>query len=234
MKNKIYKIVVCLLICVFTVMPVKAAENENLNIDIPISEKIKNEQILEKKEEKIILRSSTHESKRLNVTAFQQNSLNYCGPACVQMAVYYLTGNYYSQTELANYMGTDSSGTYVYQVKNGLNAYIGQNYYAYKTLSQLDIVQGTKSTINDNHPVVANVNPAVLYGSTTSTQHYVLIIGYDYTWPGTPVSSTSNVNATYPKYITYIDPYGEHFGTLTVSADLMRSAITNCTGYYIY
>ena len=72
-------------------------------------------------------------SETLSVPLYKQENNYYCGPASVQMVLKYF-GYTATQSKLGSIMNTNSSdGTYVYQIANGLNSYLGSGKYAYRS-----------------------------------------------------------------------------------------------------
>ena len=60
--------------------------------------------------------------RNLGIQYFTQERGYYCGPASVKEVLHFLNGSSLSQSTYASNMGTNSSGTMVYRVRNELNA----------------------------------------------------------------------------------------------------------------
>ena len=121
---------------------------------------------------------------KLSITNYKQDNGYYCGPANVKQVVQYLNGSSSTQSTYANYMGTNSDGTYVYAVRNALNYYTNQNYnyvlgsnYNSSSFSTL-----VKNKISSNKPIILHANTASLaMYNGTSIGHYLTVNGYTYT-----------------------------------------------------
>ncbi|MGC2871698.1 C39 family peptidase [Ihubacter sp. mB4P-1] len=159
--------------------------------------------------------------RMLEVTMYQQEKTYYCGPATAQMVIYYGGFHLYSQDTLANYMQTNrADGTYVYQIRKGINNYWSKGNYREVTTSEMKFSSSLVYSIDKGRPVPCHVMTGRLPSyDGYSVGHYVLARGYD--------SSESRVY--------YIDPhydsahYGKHYCTYTK----MSNAINDNAGYYI-
>lgn len=160
-------------------------------------------------------------SQILDITMYKQENKYYCGPATAQMAIYFGNSTLYSQSKLANYMNTISAdGTYVYQMRRGINNYWPKGNYKEVTTSGMAFKNGLIYSIDKRRPVPCHVMTGRLPGyNGHSVGHYVLARGYD-----------SGKNRVY-----YIDPhyddayYGRHYCLYTT----MTNAINDNAGYYI-
>lgn len=73
-------------------------------------------------------RAATKISIPGSFTIYQQETSYYCVPACVKSVLKYLTGTTYSQSSIANAMGTTTSGTYSSKIAPYLNEKQDYNY----------------------------------------------------------------------------------------------------------
>ncbi|MEG6616205.1 hypothetical protein V6C27_07175 [Peptococcaceae bacterium 1198_IL3148] len=105
---------------------------------------------------------------------FKQKNGYYCGPASALTTIYgmgqesQVAGSTYNakQDTLAKNMGTDSSGTYVYKMRDELNKYSSEQYNYYYAPDKKDmksIING--SLLSDNAPILhANTKYFSYYG----------------------------------------------------------------------
>lgn len=73
--------------------------------------------------------------RNLGIQYFTQERGYYCGPASVKEVLHFLNGSSLSQSTYASNMGTNSSGTMVYRVRNELNARQSRHVYQYEDIS---------------------------------------------------------------------------------------------------
>ena len=130
------------------------------------------------------------------VTYRSQETDYYCGPACVQMALSYLSDSSPSQSQLASEMQT-SQVTYTYKMRFPFD-----NRGFTSVYEEFMSVEGLK-THNSNGELVI----ILIYFSTAHLyQHYVLVVGYDSDgvyvhdpWPiewSQPIDRTTGANAS--------------------------------------
>lgn len=167
-------------------------------------------------------------TKVLSVPLYQQINNYYCGPASVQMVLKYL-GDTVSQSTLGSLMNTTpSSGTYVYQIANGLNSYLGSGQYAYIYTSELSF--GTKlfTSIDAGYPIICHTQTRELpHYNGHESGHYVVAIGYSWAQGG---SSGGRENT-----VTFNDPNNNsnYYGKYTCKICEMTNAINANAGLYI-
>lgn len=167
-------------------------------------------------------------SNGLAVPLYQQELTYYCGPACVQMAVSYITGTKYSQSTLANYMNTSSNGgTYVYQIRNGLNAYTSAGAYEYVTTSESSFSSSLIYSVDHGKPVICHVMTGGLpnYSGASNTGHYIVARAYYVAFSGSSYTTTCQYN----------DPHynSNYYGIYTCDMTVMLNAINANAGYFI-
>lgn len=168
--------------------------------------------------------------KALSITRFQQDpNYNYwCGPTAVQIVLKYKTGETYSQASLASDMQTtSSSGTYVYQIRNKLNAVLGSGTYNYYLITDVQFETATVNSIDADCPVICHANTKSLIGyGGAAGGHYVVAYGYTVGWEG----STSYDRIKYfDGWNTGNGSYGNH----TVDFSVMETAIDERADYFI-
>lgn len=164
----------------------------------------------------------------LSVSITQQSNTYYCGPASVKMTLDYLTGNNYSQSDLATAMGTNQTdGTLVYKIPLKLNAELGNGTYEYVSTSDVRLADSVMYSINSGKPVICNVKTGALpnYNWVSNTQHYIVTYGYNYN-----SQSGASVSNLY-----YNDPHynNSYYGQYIATVSQMNAAINNNFGYYI-
>lgn len=172
----------------------------------------------------------------VSITARKQTGDSYCGPACVQMVVEALTGTLYSQDTLANSMGTDSSGTYVYAVTNELNYRIGSGSYEYVGTWESTFGNSLVYSIDKGKPMVCHLmtgtlDPYVKYCNETGickdNGHFVAAYGYY----GGATGATGSGTCYYADPSNVED--GKFFGKFSTSIESMITSINRNAGYYI-
>lgn len=114
----------------------------------------------------------------LNTPQYQQENSYYCVPASVSIVIKYVTGNLYSQTDLANAMGTEPGvGTEFSNALPQLRGITGLDYELANT-NQYDFYNNMVSDINGNCPVIYFVNQAYLYDDCQNAGHAIVGNGY--------------------------------------------------------
>lgn len=167
-------------------------------------------------------------SKTLNVPLCKQENNYYCGPASVQMVLKYF-GYTATQSKLGSIMNTNSSdGTYVYQIANGLNSYLGSGKYAYIYTSELSFGTKIVPSIDAGYPIVCHTQTKKLpHYDGHASGHYVVVIGYSWAQGG----STGGRETI----LTFNDPnnVSKYYGRYTCTYTEMNSAINANAGLYI-
>ncbi|MDO4541809.1 MAG: C39 family peptidase [Bacillota bacterium] len=130
----------------------------------------------------------------VNATNVQQKNSYYCGPATVLNAIAgwggYVAGstNIAKQDTLANRMGTNSSeGTYVYQVKNALNAYLNsptnQHRYDYvlgSSMTTTTFLNAMRTMFPYDRSLILHARTAPLsYYNGADYHHYILVTAFN-------------------------------------------------------
>lgn len=154
----------------------------------------------------------------LNTPRYTQENGYYCLPASVQIVVKYTKGILYSQTDLANTMGTVTGvgtdfGNALVPVRNltGLDYEIGNT-------NQYNFYNNMDADINGNCPVIYFVNEASLHDNGTNIGHTVVGNGY-------------GNNATV--WFWDVDPAFGYTNWYCSSSE-MNSALQAEGGYYIF
>lgn len=159
------------------------------------------------------------------------------------MLISYVTGRKISQPTLAYDLGTTSaSGTNIYDIKNVINLYRGiDGYYVVRDIAERNLASSIKTTIDDNHPVIAHVYTRDLNPSYSfNNGHYVTVTGYSYI--GNGLSSLQSGISTYDtndsNRITSIAPWYDSniFGKRTFIYSTFLWAVNNglSHGWFIY
>lgn len=126
-------------------------------------------------------------------------------------------------------MGTNSSGTIVYQITDTLNYYISGDPYNHVLITELSFTSGLVYSIDNGYPVICQVQTSELpiYDGHTSG-HYVVATGY--------YIAQYNQNAALDeRTVYYNDPnyrtafYGSHSCTINE----MKNAIDAKNDFYI-
>jgi len=110
---------------------------------------------------------------KLEVPYFKQEKSTTCGPACIRMVLEY-NGIRISEKELEDIFETSWLGNTCEELasgveKLGLLSEVVENF----TLESL------KETLNRGIPIIALLDPAVLYGGLQGFGHFVIIIGLE-------------------------------------------------------
>ncbi|MEW6374741.1 MAG: C39 family peptidase [Thermodesulfobacteriota bacterium] len=110
---------------------------------------------------------------KLEVPYFKQEKSTTCGPACIRMVLEY-NGIRLSEKELEDIFETSWLGNTCEELaseveKLGLLSEVVENF----TMETL------KETLNRGIPVIALLDPAVLYGGLQGFGHFVIIIGLE-------------------------------------------------------
>jgi len=110
---------------------------------------------------------------KLEVPYFKQEKSTTCGPACVRMVIGY-NGIQLSETELEDVCETSWLGNTCEELASGVKGFgilseVIENF----TLENL------KETLTKGIPVIALLDPAILYGGIQGFGHFVLITGLE-------------------------------------------------------
>ena len=110
---------------------------------------------------------------KLEVPYFKQEKSTTCGPACVRMVLDY-NGIRLSEKELEDIFETSWLGNTCEELASGVEklgflSEVVENF----TLESL------KETLNKGMPIIALLDPAVLYGGLQGFGHFVIIIGFE-------------------------------------------------------
>ncbi len=169
------------------------------------------------------------ETQTLNVPLHQQAETYYCGPACGKMVIDYLQPQNLTQGAVARKMETDSDGTIVYKLTNGLNYYLSGDPYSYVSTSEIAFASGLVYSIDNGYPVVCHVqtNELPIYEGYTSG-HYVVATGYY-------IAQYNQNSASDVRTVYYNDPNYRYafYGCKSCPINDMRLAINSQSGFYI-
>lgn len=109
----------------------------------------------------------------------KQETAYYCTPACCQAMLLYLTGTYYSQSDLADSLGTTSDGTSIYDARDYLNS-VQWYRYVYRYAQNLDLFKSDMyySIYQCGAPVLLGVAfQKGLHWSYSAVAHNVCVYG---------------------------------------------------------
>lgn len=170
------------------------------------------------------------ENRRLSVTLYKQDEDNFCGPACLQMAIKYLENNKISQYTLAQGI-TDASGTIPISIANRANQYVGAGTYrhigTWETTTKGSFYDNLRNSIIEGKPVFCQVKTRQLpnyVGATKNYGHWVLATGY-----------VIQAGATTQIAVYYNDPINkdQHYGSFSTYLETMEAAIDEHSGWYV-
>ena len=155
------------------------------------------------------------------ILLMQKNSY-YCGPcsALQAIAIYggYVAGNTNNnkQDTLANQMGTDSSGTTVYNVTSTLNSYVpGYSYKKGSTMTDFSFKYTVlNSLINEKAPILHARTQYISYYGGHSSGHYICVTAIN---NQTDMIRLSDCNNNQNYYGTRSIPRSEAFASITAS-----------------
>lgn len=110
---------------------------------------------------------------KLEVSYFKQEKSTTCGPACIRMVLDY-NGIRLSEKELEDIFETSWLGNTCEELASGIEKFgflseVVENF----TLESL------KETLKKGMPIIALLDPAVLYGGLQGFGHFVIIIGLE-------------------------------------------------------
>lgn len=156
-------------------------------------------------------------NKQVQVPVYLQKTIDFGGPACVEMVIDYILGPTANQESYAQQMGTNSNGTYIEEMVKALNS--SQNSYTYDKVSldsEYHFVKCLMETLDKGYPVIADIS--------TTNQH--LLGRWDYSMPGHYVLVAGlEVDENENTYLTVLDPY--KLGTVKVKLETFYSMITD-------
>lgn len=184
----------------------------------------------------------------LNVPTYKQEKSYWCGPACLQMVIKYVTGSTISQATLASEAGTNAThGTYVYKMAEALRANsVNSKYYS---VYDVDFDTTLRSSLDKGIPAIAHLCTRYLPAYNGSNYgHYVVLRGR-YIYINDPGIDPQSVEETcvlgmtqplaeviYINELYYTDPYDGLpgvYGRHIVPPSVMLKAIKDNAGYFI-
>lgn len=222
MLKKLFTTVLGIAACLsFTFTPALANEStENINaIDEEGKEYYWSDEHQAKLREKINsndVMPMSDGTKILSVPHYTQENSHYCAPASAQVIIKYVTGNYYSQYDLATRMKTSNTGTYVNDFTPVLKSLTGAD-YEYTDTNQYYFYNNMVQDINANFPVVYDVDA------------YYFDIGYSHIGHMVVGNGYGPNNLCY-----YWDVNGPFADQWHISASEMQTALIKNGGYYVW
>lgn len=177
-------------------------------------------------------------SHMISVTPVQQSKTYYCGVACAVMAAKALGLGTYSQDKMAKILNTsETSGTSSSGIVNGLNGLLNSagssKRYQKKSISNV-IINDIVLSINNNVPVFASVKRLPYHTSTSG--HFILIVGYYYTDTSGEISSLSATTFAETRgrqiHFNIIDPHydNQYFGRHVLTWTELYTACSSNNG----
>lgn len=181
----------------------------------------------------------------LNVPTYKQEKSYWCGPACLQMVIKYVTGSLISQATLASEAGTTpTSGTYVYKMAETLRAHsVNSKYYS---VYNVDFDTTLRSSLDKGIPAIAHLCTRYLPAYNGKNYgHYVVLRGRYIYFNDPGIDDPQSVEeicegeiaqAIYINELYYTDPYDGLpgvYGRHTVPPSVMLNAIKDNAGYFI-
>lgn len=156
----------------------------------------------------------------LSVPLYQQEKYNYCGVACTQMVLDYLTDIKYSQSTLADDIGTEEGGSSSNGIVKALNKYLGAGTYQVTTIYESDFWDSLVYGRENGYPLVCSVKEMPSYTSTSG--HFIVLTGYGYFADGTEA-------------VAYNDPIDndDYFAAGKMTLDQAIIAIDSNVGKFI-
>ncbi len=166
-------------------------------------------------------------ARNLSITNYTQSNSYYCGPANVKQVLQYINGSSLSQSTYASNMGTNSSGTYVYRIRNELNNKQSYHTYAYtqmgsgdlekfKNIISSDIFYGNDTEVKGIPVILHALTKALPIYNSHNTGHYLTVSGY----------------SAIARTVTYVDTNSSNYGngnvlgSHTVSAEIMFQTVS--------
>lgn len=134
--------------------------------------------------------------KTLSVPRKKQINGYYCGPASMQMVLAY-HGINKTQSVIAGKIGTTEAGSDFPPMKTYLNNQVGSGSYTYVNTADLPFSQGVLYSIDKGKPLICLVDTGKLWYYNYSTDHFVVVKGYDWSFEG-PNSTYSTVKVNDP------------------------------------
>jgi hypothetical protein len=116
-----------------------------------------------------------------NFTYYGQEQANTCGPACVKMALKYLTGTAYSEATIATGCGTTPTGTPIGNMCTYINSMQTVNAYYFQYSANLTTMQNNlfSGIVTYDAPPIIGVTEKTVYTFpyNSTSGHAVLIYG---------------------------------------------------------
>ncbi len=110
---------------------------------------------------------------KLGVPYFKQEKSTTCGPACIRMVLEY-NGIRLSEKELEDIFETSWLGNTCEELSSGV-----ENLGFSSEVVENFTLESLKETLNKEIPIIALLDPAVLYGGLQGFGHFVIIIGLE-------------------------------------------------------
>ena len=167
---------------------------------------------------------SLFSSMTLNISAFQQERGNWCGPATARQVIHFRNGNAPTQTDLAGLIGTHSGGSDVYDVGRVVRLRTGLNYNPGHLSTDRDTwVHQIRNSIHNMRPAILTIRTTNIAAFPYNSEgHIVNVSGYEV---GTALDPWGNPVLIGSVRIT--DPHnGAGLGNRWYSIDALHNAHT--------
>lgn len=159
---------------------------------------------------------------KLDVPLYQQETTNYCGPACTQMVLAY-KGKNYTQSQIASAMNFSVGGADSSKIASVLNSKLGlNNAYSVTTTNQSTLSTDMIYSMQKDYPMICSVKTMPKY--TSSSGHFLVLTGFNFGASGSQAVQTvyyndphwndaycEKGNMTYSEMLTAINSNGSKY-----------------------
>ncbi len=193
-------------------------------------------------------------SVSLPVPLIKQRNGHYCGPATVLQTLYGLqkakelsapmpsgTTDVDKQVTLGKNMGTDTSGTIVYRMRNELNKYVDSSKYVYargEYMSSSNFVTAVNNSLKKKRPVILHAKTEYLpYYKGRESRHYISLDTYTLDADVEPTSTKDfGTNSIRSRTVRLVDPNwrSAYRGFFTVPIEAAHNCVKPSRRYVIY
>lgn len=147
----------------------------------------------------------------------------YCGPASAVMAAQAIGLGKYTQTQMANKIGTTESGSSGAQIKDAMNKLLSDAKnslrYTRTNLPSTDLDYAISYSCLGGLPPILNVKEMPSYYSNSG--HFVAVRGFYY-----------NTDTNF-QFVQVCDPHPDYYATIGMDYDEVYRAVESSNGYYL-
>ena len=156
-------------------------------------------------------------NKQLDLPVYMQKTIDFGGPASIEMVIDYFLGPVNNQETYAKFMKTDSNGTNLEEMEKAINHYQNKAKYELVSLDSLyHFMENVMGALDEKKPIIADISTSesFLKGNWAYSMkgHYLVISG-------------CRVDEDENTYLTILDPYV--IGKKEVRAESFYSMIEN-------